>query len=213
MTKKWTAVGIGLGFIALFCLGGDDDTKQTSRRAENLGQLLRDITEGDEQAGSQLQILYGDIETKLVRDLRNTSKKDIAYHSRLHLLAMIAGEWRFTNAVGELSEGIKLRLAQKDFPEFQAPRPGRAYYPLASALAKIGDRNVMRHMLRLVRDEKSGQRERELAVWVLFDAFGGEAARAILENATERADEKQIRQHLSEATELIKEGDQLLLDD
>ncbi len=141
--------------------------------------------------------------------LRELSKNtDTSYQSPLHLTVQALGEWRVEDAVPLLAKIVEYQIDQFAVPVGDK-LPAYAYYPAADALRKIGGAYVHKLIVKRLCAEEDAEVVR-ICVWVLFEAYGEDVAKLLLEAEETRTEDPAIRERLTAAKKLLTEGPAIL---
>ena len=187
----------------------DSGVGKTRRIAEVVDQLYQEEVSVRSAARYELREERAEVLRVLTNRLRELSTKlDASYESSLHLTVEAVGDWRAEGAVPVLAEVVVYELDESTMPVGKL-LPICAYYPAADALRKIGGVYVHRLMVQRLEKEKDPKVVR-LCVWVLYEAYGENVARLMLEAAEARTQDSGVRERLAAAKKLVAEGPRLL---
>lgn len=145
----------------------------------------------------------------LMNKLRELSKTtDTSYQSALHLTVQALGEWRVEDAVPLLAKMVDYQIDRTTMTGWDK-LPTYAYYPAADALRKIGGEYVHKLIVKRLCTEEDAEVVR-ICVWVLFEAYGEDVAKLLLEAEQARTEDPAIRERLAAAKKLLTEGPAIL---
>lgn len=176
-----------------------------------LAQLYSKDIQSSRQAASQLQGEYDGLARGLVealRTARDAGDLDRSWEGLPHLTLLVIGRWRVQECVGQLADLLPFKIDRRTVPT-GGKYPPSALYPGATALAAIGNGQVVRAVL--ARLQTSGDEETLVAgTWVLWKIHGEEYARAILMEAIDDSLDEQGKTNLGKAVKLLTKGESLL---
>lgn len=214
MAKLSLCLWLILAFVGSSVMAEDKNTAPLSINEIERG--VEELSKGDYQDAKKIKSLYKKFENNIESELERSIKKKIShkpkdnmhYMGQLHKFLIIASRWKMSGTVDELAKGIMIRVDQSTMP-VGILYSTRFFYPVANALADIGDYRVMLKMLSVIRTGKS--REREIAVWVLYEAFGSDFAKSMIKSAADRERNSKLQDRLKGAIKLVDKGGKLIL--
>ncbi|MHC4337646.1 MAG: hypothetical protein ACYSTG_06815 [Planctomycetota bacterium] len=205
-------VGVSILCVVGGLLHGCKEKSDVPKQAgiAEIGERLYDKEETvRSHANYQLREKRNDLVRILMKAITELSKKpDNSYDSPLHLTIKTLGEWRVEDAVPLLAEMVDYQLDRATMPVGKK-LPASAYYPAVDALRRIDGVYVRKLVIKRLHTEEDAKVVR-LCVWVLFEAYGEDVARLMLQAEEARTEDPALRARLAAAKKLVGEGHRLL---
>jgi hypothetical protein len=204
--------GVSIVCVVVALLHGCKEESDVPKQAGivEIGERLYDEEETvRSHANYQLREERNGLVRILMKAITELSEKpDNSYDSPLHLTIKTLGEWRVEDAVPLLAEIVDYQLDGATMPVGKL-LPAYAYFPAAESLRKIGGVYVRKSVIKRLHTEEVAKVVR-LCVWVLFEAYGEDVARLMLEAEEARTEDPAVRARLAAAKKLVGEGHRLL---